>query len=88
MYVRSLYCTSTSVFVELGNIVYHDIKCHNNRYQREFFSIVISAVQYYRQYCDYHKAFYSVTSRFVYTSYCIHNFDAYSTVSVTYVAQL
>ena len=29
-------------------IMYRDIKCHNNQYRREIFSIIISAAQYYR----------------------------------------
>ena len=33
-------------------IVKLNIKCHNNRYRREIFSIDISAAQYYRLYCD------------------------------------
>ena len=30
----------------------HNIKCYNNRYQREIFNIDISAAQYYRLYHD------------------------------------
>ena len=47
--------------VELGNITIllyiMILKCHDNWYRREIFSIVISAVQYYRQYCDYHNIY-------------------------------
>ena len=53
-------------------IVNRDIKCHNNRYRREIFSIVISIVQYYRQSREYHKVFCSITSRFCNTSEILH----------------
>ena len=51
--------------VELGNITILSyiviLECHDNRYQREIFIIVISAAQYYHQYHDYHKIYSSKT---------------------------
>ena len=43
--------------VELGDITIFImiLKCHNNRYRRNIFSIVISLTQYYHKYHDYHK---------------------------------
>ena len=43
--------------LELGNITILSyiviLKCHDNRYRRDFFSIVISPMQYYRYYRGY-----------------------------------
>ena len=51
--------------VELGNIMILlyivILKCHDNRYRREIFIIVISAPQHYHQYCDYRNIYSSKT---------------------------
>ena len=57
---------------ELGNITILPfiviLQCHNNRYRRETFSIIISLTWYYHKYCNYYKIHCSETCTWCSTS--------------------
>ena len=58
--------------VESGNITIFSyiviLKCRDNRYWREMFSIVISAAQYYHQYRNHRKVYCFKTCKFYVTT--------------------
>ena len=54
--------------LELGNIMILSyiviLKCHDNRYRRDFFSIVILPIQYYHSYHGYRMVYYFKPCKF------------------------
>ena len=69
--------------LELGNITILSyiviLKCHDNRYRRDFFSIVISPMRYYRYYRGHRMDYYFKPCKFyviIIEFYSLFNFGA------------